>query len=149
MKNRETNKGFFSPKNPQKYKGNPTQIVYRSSWERRVMDFFDTNPAIIQWSSEEIIIPYLSPIDRKIHRYFPDFYVKVQDKNGKIREMIWEIKPKHQTIKPVKKSRVTQKFINEVVTWGVNEAKWKAAEEYCLDRGWVFKVLTEEDIGIK
>lgn len=144
-----TNKGFFKPKNPQKYKGNPTQIVYRSSWECRVMSFLDNNPSIIQWSSEEIIIPYLSPIDRKVHRYFPDFYIKVKDKNGRIKEMIWEIKPKKQSVQPKKQSRITQRYINEVVTWGINEAKWKAAEEYCLDRGWQFKVLTEEDIGIK
>lgn len=144
-----TNKGFFKPKNPQKYKGNPTEIVYRSSWECRVMSFLDNNPSVVQWSSEEIVIPYLSPIDRKVHRYFPDFYIKVKDKNGKIKEMIWEIKPKKQSSQPKKQSRITQRYINEVVTWGINEAKWKAAEEYCLDRGWQFKVLTEEDIGIK
>lgn len=143
------NKGFFKPINPQKYKGNPTQIIYRSSWECRVMSFLDNNPSIVQWSSEEIVIPYLSPIDRKVHRYFPDFYIKVKDKNGTIKEMIWEIKPKKQSIQPKKQSRITQRYINEVVTWGINEAKWKAAEEYCLDRGWQFKVLTEDDIGIK
>lgn len=144
-----TNKGFFKPKYPQKYKGNPTEIIYRSSWECRVMSFLDSNPSVVQWSSEEIIIPYLSPIDRKVHRYFPDFYIKVKDKNGKIKEMIWEIKPKKQSSQPKKQSRITQRYINEVVTWGINEAKWKAAQEYCLDRGWQFKVLTEEDIGIK
>lgn len=144
-----SNKGFFRPKNPQKYKGNPTEIVYRSSWECRVMNYLDNNSSVIQWSSEEIVIPYLSPIDRKVHRYFPDFYIKVKDRNGNIKEMIWEIKPKKQSIQPKKQSRVTQKYINEVVTWGINEAKWKAAQEYCLDRGWQFKVLTEEDIGIK
>ena len=126
------NKGFFKPINPQKYKGNPTQIIYRSSWECRVMSFLDNNPSIVQWSSEEIVIPYLSPIDRKVHRYFPDFYIKVKDKNGTIKEMIWEIKPKKQSIQPKKQSRITQRYINEVVTWGINEAKWKAAEEYCL-----------------
>lgn len=113
------------------------------------MVFLDANPSIIQWSSEEIIIPYLSPIDRKVHRYFPDFYVKVRDKEGRIREMVWEIKPKKESGPPKKRTRITQKYISEVVTWGVNEAKWKAAEEYCLDRNWQFKVLTEEDLGIK
>ena len=143
-----TNKGFFKPKNPQKYKGNPTEIVYRRSWECRVMSFLDNNPSVVQWSSEEIVIPYLSPIDRKVHRYFPDFYIKVKDKNGKIKEMIWEIKPKKQSSQPKKQSRITQRYINEVVTWGINEAKWKAAEEYCLDRGWEFKVITEKHLGI-
>ena len=113
------------------------------------MVFLDANPSVVQWSSEEIVIPYLSPVDRKVHRYFPDFYVKVRDKEGKIREMVWEIKPKKESSPPKKRSRVTQKYISEVVTWGVNEAKWRAAEEYCLDRNWQFKVLTEEDLGIK
>ena len=113
------------------------------------MVFLDESPSILQWSSEEIVIPYFSPIDRKVHRYFPDFYVKVRDKTGQIKEMIWEIKPKKQSAPPQKRSRITQKYIAEVVTWGVNEAKWKAAQEYCLDRNWQFKVLTEEDLGIK
>jgi hypothetical protein len=142
-------KGRFIPQNSSKYRGDPTRIVYRSLWERRVMVFLDESPSILQWSSEEIVIPYFSPIDRRVHRYFPDFYVKVRDKTGQIKEMIWEIKPKKQSIPPQKKSRITQKYISEVVTWGVNEAKWKAAQEYCLDRNWQFKVLTEEDLGIK
>jgi hypothetical protein len=113
------------------------------------MVFLDENPSVIQWSSEEIVIPYLSPVDRKVHRYFPDFYVKVRDKDNKIREMIWEIKPQKESVPPKKRSRVTQKYITEIVTWGVNDAKWKAAQEYCLDRNWQFKVLTENDLGIK
>jgi len=142
-------KGRFIPKNSAKYKGNPTNIVYRSLWERRVMIYLDENPSVIQWSSEEIVIPYFSPIDGRMHRYFPDFYVKVLDKNKNIKEMIWEIKPKKESRPPKPRQRTTRKYISEVVTWGVNEAKWKAAQEYCLDRRWVFKVLTEDDLGIK
>lgn len=142
-------KNRFIPQHPSKYLGNPTNIIYRSSWEKRVMIYLDTQPAVIGWASEEIVIPYVSPVDGRYHRYFPDFYVKVLDKTGCVKEMIWEIKPKKETFPPQKKSRITQKYIREVVTWGVNEAKWKAAKEYCLDRKWDFKVLTENDIGIK
>lgn len=139
-------KGRFIPKNTNKYYGDPTKIIYRSLWERRVMVYLDENSSVIKWASEEFFIPYISPIDNKVHRYFPDFYVKSIDKNGKINEMVWEIKPKKESVMPQKKSRITKKYISEVVTWGVNEAKWKAAEEYCLDRKWKFKVLTEDDI---
>ena len=141
--------GRFLPKNPQKYRGDPTNIIYRSTWERRVMNWLDTTENIVEWGSEELIIPYRSPTDGKIHRYFPDFYVKVRQKDATIRVMILEIKPHKQTIEPVKKSRVTKQYIQEVVTYGTNQAKWKAATEFCADRGWTFKVLTEHDLGIK
>lgn len=144
-----TYSGYFRPKNPKKYVGDHTNIVYRSSWECKVMTWLDTNPSIISWASEELIIPYISPVDNRYHRYFPDFLVKVQGKDGVTRTMIIEIKPKRQTKEPVKKKRVTKQYINEVTTWGVNQAKWKAAEEYALDRGWQFKVLTEDDLGIR
>ena len=113
------------------------------------MNWLDQNESIIEWGSEEIVIPYRSPVDNKIHRYFPDFYVKVKQKDDIIKVMILEIKPQKQTQPPPKRKKVTKQYINEVVTWGVNEAKWKAATEFCLDRGWQFKVLTEKDLGIK
>lgn len=141
--------GRFLPKNPQKYRGNPANIIYRSTWECRVMNWLDQNESILEWGSEEIVIPYRSPVDNKIHRYFPDFYVKVKQKDDTIKVMILEIKPEKQTRPPQKGKKVTKKYITEVVTWGVNEAKWKAATEFCLDRGWQFKVLTEKDLGIK
>lgn len=110
------------------------------------MNWLDKNDNIIEWGSEEIVIPYKSPVDGKMHRYFPDFFVRVKQSDGIIRAMILEIKPKKQTKPPVKKKRVTKQYIQEVVTWGINEAKWKAANEFCADRGWAFKVLTEEDL---
>ena len=142
-------RGKFSPKNPQKYRGDYTNIVYRSTWECRVMTWLDGNESIIEWSSEEIVIPYKSPVDNRVHRYFPDFYVKVKQKDDTIRVMIIEVKPAKQTKPPEKKKKVTKQYIQEVVTWGINEAKWKAATEFCLDRGWAFKVLTEYDLGLK
>ena len=145
----KTYKGRFSPKNPGKYKGDPTGIIYRSLWERKLMVYLDENKSVIQWSSEEIAIPYISPLDNRYHRYFPDFYVKAVDKDGKIVEQLLEVKPRKETIEPKKKSRITKQYITEVTTWGKNQAKWKAAEEYCLDRGWQFKLITEKELGIK
>lgn len=140
--------GLFKPKNPKKYIGDHTNIIYRSSWECKVMDWLDRNPDILSWASEELTIPYVSPVDGRYHRYFPDFLVKVKTKDGKSRTMLLEIKPKRQTKEPERQKRQTKKYINEVVTWGVNQAKWKAANEYCLDRGWEFKILTEEHLGL-
>jgi hypothetical protein len=138
--------GRFSPKNPNKYLGDPTNIWYRSLWERRVMVHLDENSTVVEWSSEEIIIPYLSPIDNKWHRYFPDFFVRVRNKAGLLEGMILEVKPKKQVEPPKVVSRVTKRAINEVITYGINEAKWKAATEYCKDRNWTFKILTEKEI---
>ena len=141
-------KGIFNPKNPKKYNGNADNIVYRSSWEFRVMKWLDDNPKVIWWASEEIAIPYKSPIDQKVHRYFPDFTVKARTKDG-VKTMILEVKPKAQTREPKKQSKVTRRYLTEVMTWGVNQAKWKAAEEYCADRQWEFKLITEDHLGIK
>lgn len=145
----KTYKGRFTPKNPKKYKGDPTNIIFRSLWERKFMHHLDTNTAVVEWSSEEVIIPYRSPLDNRIHRYFPDFYVKARNADGSIKEMIVEIKPKKETKEPIKKKRITKQYISEVTTWGKNQAKWSAAEEYCEDRGWEFMILTEDHLGIK
>jgi len=142
-------KGRFKPKYPEKYKGNPTNIIYRSLWELRVMRYLDQHPGVLEWGSEEIIIPYISPIDNKIHRYFPDFYVKMRNRTGMVETMILEVKPSGQTKEPVKQDKVSRRYIKEVFTYGINQAKWKAAEDYCKDRKWAFKVLTEKELGIK
>ena len=140
--------GLFKPRNPKKYIGDHTNIVYRSSWECKVMVWLDTNPDILSWGSEELIIPYKSPVDGRWHRYFPDFLVKVRTKEGKLKTMVIEVKPKRQTMEPEKKKRITKQYINEVTTWGVNQAKWRAAEEYCAERAWDFKLLTEDHLGL-
>ena len=140
--------GIFKPSNPQKYVGDYKNIVYRSSWEARLMSWLDRNPNIVSWASEEVVIPYLSPVDGKWHRYFPDFVVKVKDKKNMIKTMMLEVKPKKQTQPPVQQRRVTKQYITEVATWGVNQAKWKAATEFCLDRGWEFKLITEDHLGL-
>ena len=141
-------KGYFKPRNPHKYRGDPTNIIYRSRWELKFMSYLDTHPKVLEWSSEEIIIPYRSPVDNRIHRYFPDFFVKKINSAGLVESSIIEIKPAVQTKPPERPSRVTKRYINEVFTWGVNEAKWKAAQEFCADRKWTFHVFTEKELGI-
>lgn len=139
-------KGRFRPKNHKKYKGDPTKVFYRSLWERRFMHYCDNTPSILEWNSEEIIIPYVSPIDNKVHRYFPDFYIKVRNVSGKVRREIIEVKPKRQCEPPKKPQRQTKKYLREVATYGVNQAKFKAAEEYCKNRKYNFRILTEDHL---
>ena len=141
-------KGRFIPKNPQKYAGDASNIIWRSTWEQRVMTWLDLNDSIIYWSSEELVIKYLSPVDNRVHRYFPDFIVKVRKKDNLVATYVLEVKPEYQTKEPVKK-RKTKKFLQESITYAINQAKWKAADEFCKDRGWEFKVITEKDLGIK
>lgn len=142
-------KGPFKPRNPQKYKGDPTNIIYRSRWELMVMQKLDSHPDVLEWSSEEIIIPYISPIDNRRHRYFPDFFVKRRGRNGIVECLLIEVKPYAQTKQPaVQKGKPTKRYLNEVYTWGINSAKWKYAEAYCKERGWKFIKITEKDLGL-
>lgn len=137
--------GKFKPRHPEKYKGNSERIFWRSRWEMKFMMYLDASPDVVQWSSEEIIIPYESPLDRKWHRYFPDFWVRL--KNGET--YIAEVKPLYQTVPPVKKGkRITKGFLNEVNTYAVNYKKWEAARAYCAKKGWEFKILTEVELNI-
>jgi hypothetical protein len=139
--------GKFKPKHPEKYKGNAENIWFRSSWELKVMHWLDLSDNVMWWSSEELAIRYYNPVDNKIHRYFPDFIVKVKKKDNTEKTYVIEVKPEYQTKQPVKKKK-TQRFINESVTYIINQSKWKAATEFCKDHGWEFKILTEKDIGI-
>ena len=144
MKKRATYKGIYRPTNPKKYAGDPNRIVYRSNWERKFMLYCDRNDDIIYWASEELSIPYVNPIDRKVHRYFPDFIIKT--KNGK-RFMI-EIKPSIQTKKPTPKIKKSKAFMRESLEYIKNMAKWQAADVYCNDNGLEFKIFTEKELGI-
>ena len=145
-----TYKGRYIPSNPKKYKGRSDQIIYRSLWERKVMVYCDKNDAIIEWGSEEVIVPYLSPMDGKMHRYFPDFYMKVRQADGSTKKFIIEVKPKSQCKQPVKNpKRRTTKWFNEVKTFAINQAKWKSAREFCEDKGMEFKIFTEDHINPK
>ena len=141
-------KGKYYPSFPRKYKGDPTNIVYRSLWERKFMVYCDKNQNILEWASEEIAIPYRSPIDNRVHRYFPDFYMKVKETNGKIKNYMIEVKPAKQTKPPKKPKRQTKGYIREAYEYARNQAKWKMAKEFCADRQWEFKVVTEKELGI-
>ena len=110
---------------------------------------FDDNPNVIRWASEELAIPYVSPVDRKRHKYYPDFIIKVRESTGKIKRMIIEIKPQKQCIEPKVQKRKTKSYVYQVCEYARNQAKWEAAKEFCEDRQWEFKVLTENELGIK
>jgi len=135
------------PKHPEKYAGDPTNIVARSSWELKAFKWMDDNPGVVSWSSEEIKIPYLSPVDGKYHTYYPDILARMKTSDGRTTTYLIEIKPHYQTQEPQPKKRITKQYINEVCTWGVNQEKWKAAKSYCLDRRWKFLLLTENDVN--
>ena len=142
-------KGKYYPSYPKKYKGDPTNIIYRSLWERKFMVYCDKSEKILEWGSEEIALPYRSPVDNRVHRYFPDFYIKVQENTGRIKTYLIEVKPLKQTQKPKKPKRQTKNYLREVYEYAKNQAKWKAATEFCDDRMWEFKVMTEKELGIK
>lgn len=143
--------GKFRPKNPSKYTGDVTNIQFRSSWEASFCNRCDTDPNIIEWSSEEVVVPYISPLDRKQHRYFVDFKIKVRTVDGHLKTYLVEIKPKKQMIEPKKTAtnKATKRYIHEVTTYLVNQAKWSAADIYCQKRGYEFLILNEDDLNIK
>ena len=138
-------KGIYKPTNPKKYVGNPNNIVYRSLLERRFMVYCDTNPGIVNWASEELPIRYFNPIDKKYHRYFPDFIIKT-DKNKK---MLIEIKPSRQITRPKPPKKKTKSYMRESFEFIKNKAKWSAATKYAEDNNAVFKIITEKDLGLK
>lgn len=142
----KTYTGKFNPKNRVKYIGDSSNIIYRSSWELKYMNYCDTRSSMLRWSSEETIIPYKSPIDNKIHRYFVDFYCEYINKENKITKALIEIKPKKYLTKPKTPKKVTKKFLYESKTWAINEAKWTAAIQYCKKKGYEFIILTEETL---
>jgi len=145
-------KGRFKPKHPNKYKGDPTNIIYRSLWEQKLMLYLDNHKDVVEWSSEEFAIPYKSPWDRRYHRYFPDFYVKRYNKLGKLEESVIEVKPKNRLIPPDPKNKYTPKgrssrrYIKDCKLFAINQAKFEAAQAFCESRGWDFTILTEREI---
>ena len=144
----ESKKSLFNPSNPKKYKGNPRNIICRSTWENRFCNWCDLNENILEWASEEIALPYRSPLDNKIHRYFPDFYIKVKESSGVVKKMLIEVKPKKQTVQPKPQNIKTKGYIYEAREYVRNQAKWKAAKNFCEDHQWEFKVITEDELGI-
>jgi hypothetical protein len=142
-------KGRFKPRNPNKYKGNPDNIIYRSLWELKLMRYLDHHTDVLEWASEEFYIPYVSPIDKRVHRYFPDFWIKKKNPEGQVETYVVEVKPAGQSKMPIIEGRMTRGQKRDLIAYAVNQAKWKAAEEFCSDRKWSFKVFTEKELGIK
>jgi hypothetical protein len=144
-------KGYFKPKNPDKYIGDKRNIIYRSSYELKLMAWCDSHPKVVKWSSEELAIPYVSPLDGSNHRYFPDFLIKILNEDDKLETWMIEVKPHYQTLAPTIKENAknNKAYIKEVMEYGINQAKWLAAEEYCKHRKWKFKVFTEKELNIK
>lgn len=139
--------GQFIPKNPKKYVGDVTNIIFRSGWERKAMIFFDENPSILKWGSEEVVVPYVSPVDGRPHRYYPDFIIKIKTRDGLEQNIMVEIKPASQC-EPPKQKKQTKRMITETQTYMVNQAKWQAAESFCNRNGLKFQVITEYDLGL-
>ena len=141
-------RGHYTPTNYQKYLGDPTKIIYRSLWERKIMVQFDNNPNVIGWASEEIVIPYYYPVDKSWHRYYVDFFVKYKKKDGSIQNTLIEVKPHKFTIAPKlsKNGKKTARFYTESYVFAKNSCKWEAAKKYAKSRGWDFRILTEDNI---
>ena len=136
-------RGLYRPTNPKKYVGNTKQIVYRSLLERRFMRYCDLNKDILYWASEELPVRYYSPLDKKYHRYFPDFVVKTANND----KYMIEIKPSRQAVKPKPPKKKTKSYMRESFEYIKNQAKWQAAKLYCEDKGMQFKIITEKDLG--
>ena len=142
-------KGKYKIINSSKYKGDYTNIIYRSLWERRFMVYCDATDSVLKWSSEEISIPYRSPIDRKVHKYYPDFFVEILNTQKKKQRILIEVKPKKQTQPPKISKTKTARYLKEVKTWGINSAKWEAAVSFCKQKKWQFMILTEDQLTSK
>ena len=134
------------PKNPHKYVGDVDNIIARSSWERKWMIWADNNPAVERWASEEIILDYISPVDNRPHRYFTDFAAVIRNRDGVLNRYLIEIKPKIQTLPPKRGKRSQDKYIADLATYAVNQAKWAVAEQYCKKNNMTFMVITEDHL---
>lgn len=142
--------GVFTPKHPEKYKGNVNNIIYRSGWERTVLMKLDNHPDVFYYASEEIIVKYMSPIDKRQHRYYVDFIVKYKTRAGVVRTVLLEVKPYKQTLPPVKGKgkKAETSYAYQVATFIVNQAKWAAAREVCKKNGWTFELITERELRV-
>jgi hypothetical protein len=147
MKLHKTYKGKYKLKNPEKYVGDKDNVVYRSSWERRMMNYFDQTDSVIRWASEPFPIPYYNNIKGRIARYFPDFLIQSIDKNGHKQTTLIEVKPYSETIEPRKRKRQTKKYLREVLTYDINRSKWESAKQYCEKKNWQWLIITEKDVN--
>ena len=141
--------GKYRVQNKEKYVADLQECEYRSSWELRYMKYLDKQPNVLEWASENVIIPYYNPVEKKTRRYFVDFYVKVRTTEGFIKKYIIEIKPFSQCNPPKKQKRTSNGYRSALKAYIRNQAKWKAAKKWADRRGWEFIVITEKELGIK
>ena len=146
---RNYKQGIYTPKNPGKYSGDFKNIIFRSSWEQRMFRWCDLNPNVLEWNSEEIVVPYFFELDGKYHRYYVDLKIKLKTKDGSVKTYLVEIKPHAQIIKPIVEGKLNKSKKEAIETWCKNQKKWQAASEFAKQRGWEFLVLSERDLGIK
>ena len=139
-------KGRFVPKAPEKYKGDPTRIIYRSLWELKLMKYLDSHDDVLYWASEEFSIPYRSPIDGRMHRYYPDFWVKKRNSSGIIEQVVIEVKPQKHIDPPKVQKRKTRRYMGEMARHAVNMRKFEVAEEFCNNRGMKFQLMINHSI---
>ena len=143
-------KGKYTPEHPAKYMGNSSNIVYRSMWERRCMKYFDVNPSVLQWSSEEISIPYYDSMTKKVRKYFPDFLIKVKTENGEDKTHLIEVKPSKDLRPPVGgRGKKKSTLLYEMKTYQMNQDKFASARKWCDKRGITFDVWTEKHLKQK
>lgn len=139
----------YEPTKPEKYIGDLEKIIYRSSWELKLMRWCDMNPSVISWNSEDLIIPYYSRADQKMRRYFMDFVIKMRVTDGTVITYMIEVKPEKQTVLPkTGRGRSKKTVLNETYAFMVNTDKWEAAQKYAKKNGMVFKIMTEKELGI-
>jgi hypothetical protein len=139
-------KGKFKPENPKKYMGDSDNIIYRSMWERRCMKYFDINPSILQWASEEVVIPYYDSMTKKVRRYFPDFLIKVKTVEG-VKTHLIEVKPSKDLRPPVGgKGKKRSTVLYEMKTYQMNRDKFASARKWCDDRNITFDIWTEKHL---
>lgn len=147
IKNSNFTQGIYQPKNPHKYIGKGA-IIYRSSLELKAFRYLDNNPNVFNWSSESVVIPYVSPKDGKTHRYFVDLLAKLNSKDGSVKKLLIEVKPERQTRPPIISARKKQKtIIYENYMYAINCAKWQAAKTWCEKKGYIFLILNEKHLN--
>lgn len=138
-------KGRFAPRNPHKYRGDVTNIIFRSSWEIKMMKRLDLDDNVLEWSSESVIVPYKDRTSGRFRRYFPDFWMRRYDGS----EFLIEVKPLKETMPPTREKKTEKRYLQECVTYARNVSKWEAAEKFCEKRGWRFIKITERELGIR
>lgn len=145
----KTYSGRYKPENPDKYVGDPTDIIYRSRPELVLMSRFDRDPNVLKWGSEENTIMYRCKLDGRLHRYIPDFVVLYRRKDGSTIKLLIEYKPKEQTLPPKRRPKQSDKsYLFEAARYTRNVSKWEAARRLAKQRGWLFQIYTEEHIGL-